>query len=247
MEEISISARMIQENILGLKQVRSDWRAILKSCGMSEQGLALPTKRYPIGDAVKLHQAALKLLDDETLGLLEKPTPRGYFRLMVLALVHTRSLDAAVVRLVEFTNVFENTFQYSVETKGSNTILRLLPLDDSGADRVFITGWLMTIAHRLFSWLVNERIVPREVNFDFSVPDYHREFYYGFYGSTINYDQHVASLVYRSSDLDFPIVQTEASVESYIARFPVDFLIPVEMGGDLSREVRLLVMDNLKT
>jgi AraC-like DNA-binding protein len=247
MEEITIDAQMIRENIAGLQKFTSEWPAILGECGISDAGLACPGKRYPIGNAVTLHQTALRILNDETLGLLEKRTPRGFFRLLVLNMIHTRSLEASIVRLAEFMNLFENTFLYSVVKRGNSTVLQLSPTGDTAADRAFITGWLMTIAHRLFSWLVNERIVPRQVNFDFSVPEYHREYYYAFYGAAVNYDQEFASIVYRTSDLDLPIVQTEASVEKYIARFPVDFLIPVEMGGDSSREVRMLVMEYLKS
>lgn len=246
MNGVTISRQIVRENLAGLKRVHSDWRSVLQKSGIREEELNGPGGRLPIDRVMKLHRMTLNFLDDETLGLLERRTPRGFLRQVALSTVHTRTLDRALVRLVEMINLLENTFYYVLEKQNSQTTLYIRPIKNGNQNNDFIVGWLMSIVHRLLGWLANERIVPKGISFNFPTPHYHQEYYYAFYGSPIHYDASEACMIFRSCDLELAIVQNEASVERYIRRYPFDLLIPVEMGGPMSREVRTLVVDWLK-
>lgn len=247
MQNITVSGQMVRANIAGLQRSGCDWRELLASSGIREEELDDPACRIPIDRAVKLHRLALDALDDETLGLLNRRTPRGLLRQIALSAVHARSLDRALVRLVEITNLLENTFRYTVEPNGNHTVLRIDRIEESRPGDGFIVGWLLLIIHRFVGWLANDRIVPSEINFDFPAPPYHREYYYAYYGAPVRWETGEASILFRNSDLGLPIVQNESSVEGFIRRYPVDLFIPVEIGGSLSRKIRATVLDVLNT
>ena len=246
MNEISIHGQLVRELCAGLSKEYPDWREVLQECGIREQDLADPDRRFPIDKVVQLHRLTLKLLDDESLGQITRPLPRGFLRQIMLGVVHARTLDRALTRMVEMLNIFGSVFQYSLEDKGNQVTLNLAHADERNKVSEFTVYYLLSILHRSLGWLANQRVAPKEITVDFSPPPYHTEAYYVFYGAPVHYDCEQISMVFHARDLKLQIVQTEASVERYINRYPIDLFVPVEIGGRLSREVRELVVECLE-
>lgn len=220
-----------------------DLDSLLHNCDLTNEMLKQPGARIPIEKLVKLTNLCTTATNDEIVGLLHKPIPIGFFRMMALSALHTRTLGQAMQRSAEFTNLFENSFQQSFVTKDkrAEVIWSRIPghkiLDNYAIDNTIAT------LHRFMGWLCNERIILNQVKVDFPPPDYAGEYQYLYYGAPVLFNQKYNSISFDRGYLDHRIVQSEASLESYIRRAPLDIYLPLSVGGKFTQTVRKLIKD----
>jgi len=178
------------------------------------------------------------IMNDELYGQLYKPTRLGNFSFMALSIVHAKTLREVLKRIVDFYNLFENSFSYHFEEKGNLAEFSLKHLPGQSIADDYAINSVLTIIHRFCCWLINERILLNQVKLDFSPPCYRDEYRYIFYGAPVLFNQEQISISFASGYLDYLIVQNEASVNNYLRRAPLDIYLPIDAAGRLTISVR---------
>jgi len=244
-DQITIDAGLMMHMLSGACRAGLDVTKLLQACGINPEHMNKPHARIPAASAVKLLHGTGYLMNDELVGLLAAPIPRGYFRQSVLCTVHQKNLGKALGRNLEFNNIFFNSLTCHLTIRGKVAEFSIKrDAKHTLADNVVIES-VMAVFHRLAGWLCNELLIIDKVALDYSPPSYHKEYQYLFYGTPVNYNQKVNRLTFNAHYLDLPIVQNEASAESYIRRAPLDIFLPQHVRGDMSRAIRQELKEKL--
>ena len=236
----SVSARMVDHALAGARRAGVSEGELLDACDIPRDTLQKPGARIPLENTAKLFSLCFRTLNDENLGLLHRPNRVGFFRIMALSVLNTRTLGRAMQRSTEIYNLFDSGLRCRLTTRGNQAMLLVERkpgheiLDDYGID------FTVMVLHRFFGWLCNDRIVLDRVTFDFPPPDYRDEYKYIYYGAPVLCNQEHNGIQFDSSYLDHRIVQDEESVEIYIRRAPLDVFLPLDAGGIVTQTVRKL-------
>ncbi|BFM17118.1 AraC family transcriptional regulator [Maricurvus nonylphenolicus] len=210
---------------------------LFERCNVNPETLKQPHYRIPVATAVELLQRCGFQMQDEFLGLLAAPIPPGYFRQSVLSTVHQPTLGLALARYLEFSNIFFNSLRFELKRKKQIVeIICTRDINNKIKDDIAIECSI-AVFHRLTGWLCNELIILNNVELDFSVPTYYKEYHYLFYGAPIQFNSNLNRITFDAHYLDLPIVQTEASAEIFIRRAPLDIFLPQDVQGEMSREI----------
>ena len=218
-----------------------DLQRLLRKSDIDERLFMQPEARVPLEKFIMLTRYTSGTMKDELHGLLQFPHRLGHFRSMALSAIHGGTLGEAIQRCVEFSNLFENSFVYELHKKDQYAQYSITRIEGHKIQNSFAVESILTVMHRFAGWLVNERIIPDQVGFDFSMPPHAKEYQHVFYGAPILYKQDFSSFRFPISYLDRSIVQTEANLNSYIRRAPMDLYLPLNAAGELTLNIRSLV------
>ena len=244
---LTIDAQMINCSLEGARQANLDLKRLLHKCQIDEADLLTPGKRLPVDKVVRLQNYCTGLLSDEAAGLLSKPTAIGCLRYMALSVVHTRNLGRALERLAEFYDLFNNTFRIKIEHNQQSSRLVVERISEQSALNDYAVDNFLSIQHRFLGWLCDERIIPTEVAMDFPPPVYEREYRHIYYGAPVSFNQPQISLSFPRKLLGLPIVQTEASVEGFLRRAPLDIYLQIDARGHHSVVVRKQLLEGFES
>lgn len=242
---ISISAKLVDHSLNGARAAGMDIQRLLRKCGIDAQDFQRPKARIAVEKVVMLARYCNGAMEDELNGLLEYPVRLGNFRMMALTVVHADCLGAALERLVQYHNLFHNSFLYQLETDHERVSLRLERIPGHRVQDPFAVDWLLSISLRFLGWLVNRRLPLDAVSLDFSAPEYADEYRYIFHGAPVQFDSDRLQVEFSRNCLEFPVAQTEASVESYCRRAPMDIYLPLDVGGRSTVETEILLKEAL--
>ena len=235
---ITISATMMRHALSGAERAEVDLPRLLKKCRIDQSLFFSETGRLPLEKVVTLLRHCNGAMKDEANGLFHRPLRIGWFRTMALSVVHCRTLGQALERILEFTNLFENSFHYSLTADRKQVVVTLHRIPEHQLSDNYAINSMLTVLHRFCGWLCNDRILLNQITLDFPSPDYLHEFKYMFYGAPVLFNQEQNAITFDRQYLDHPIVQTEASVENYVRRAPMDIFLPLDAGGPWTKEVR---------
>lgn len=235
---LTISAQLINHALEGARYHRIDLPRLLRKCDITEQQLQDTDERLPLEKVVKLLRHCNGVMSDEMNGLLQVAMPVGSFRMMALAAVHAKNLGEALQRCIDFYNLFSNSVRYELIIKQRQTELVLTRIPNQIIRDDYAINCILAVIHRFIGWLGNDRIILNQVKLDFPVPGYFREYHYMFYGAPVLFKQSRISINFDRHYLEHPVVQTEASVDSYIRRAPMDLYLPLNAGGEWTMLVR---------
>lgn len=240
----SLSSLIVSQVIEGVRQGDYNLEGLLDQCQITEKELSDRNQRIEIDKVVKLYKLCYQATQDESLCQFERRTELGTTRMMALSLLNTRTLGKAMQRMTEFNNLFHNSLRYSMSTSQGHTTFTVerIPGHKILTNHMVESG--LTANHRFLGWLCNDRIILNQVTLDFPPPEYKDEYRYFYYGAPVLFNQSVTSMRFDSSYLDHRIVQSEASVESFIRRSPLDIHLPMNAGGALTRSIRLLTKES---
>ncbi|RLQ20571.1 helix-turn-helix domain-containing protein [Seongchinamella sediminis] len=240
---ITVAASMINHALAGARKAGLDVSRMLRAAGITEDIMQDKNARLPVENAVTLLNICIGSLRDESHGLLERPIKLGHFRLLALSVLPTRTLGQAMRRMTEINNLFDNSLSNSLTVTPQYVEFALGRIPGHTILDNYAIDSIMTVFHRFFGWLGNDRIILDQVTLDFAAPDYRDEYRYLYYGAPVLFNQAYCGFRFDPGYLDQPILQNESSIESYIRRAPLDLFLPMDAGGALTRNVRRLARD----
>ena len=244
-ENITVTSQVLKPLLVGALGSGLDIERLLKKCDINPHNLERSTVRIPARKIAKLVNYCCGLMKDETFGLLEKPIPIGYFRLVSLSMTHAETLHHALLRYIEFQNLQNNSFHYNLKSDDSLAELTIERIPGHHtADDIAVDVILISI-HRFLAWLGNIEMIPRRVIVDYSLPTYLSELGFMYHGAPVLFDQGRVRLCFDHQDLECPVVQNEDSVESYFRRAPLDMFLPLDELGEVSQLVKIQLQGNL--
>ena len=176
----------------------------------------------------KLYQQVLSVLQDESFGLQPgKGVTPGAFRMLCYCIIHCETLGKAIRRACEFLQIFHEVpyhidlqvtdSQASVSYSSSLVLAADNPIE--AGDAYGLSAW-----HRFFAWMIGQTISLEEVHFSGNSPNKLLK-YQRLFNSKIFFEKPKNSLVFDSGYLNYPVIQTEASLKELLRTAPYQLMV----------------------
>ncbi|MFW1678143.1 AraC family transcriptional regulator [Pontibacter sp. JAM-7] len=221
---------------------------------LAEAGLDLATlerkQRLPAAQFGDLYQRVMYLAQDEFFGMLSGgKVPLGTFRMMCHAILHCATLEKAIYRASAFHDICRGVqVKPKLVRQGRYAHLSFAavevaeqPLQEllSKAAPVTIRNSL-AMWHSFICWLVDYPVSLKAVYFSFDRP-HDSEEYGVLFQASIHFAQHDNALVFPARFLDLPLVQTEASLRTFLKTAPYPLFARVAQDSSLQSRVTALL------
>ncbi|MRI33870.1 hypothetical protein EOPP23_12820 [Endozoicomonas sp. OPT23] len=245
MRTITISSAYVRQTLEGARKQGYDLERLLRDCGIAPQVLAGDRSRVEASKYFSLLKKLTSLMNDEAMGLLEKPQRIGTSELLSNGVISCETVGEAYEKSAQYANLFENGFSHRVtldDTYLSHEMSRRLSADT--CNPYIIETTLMTY-HRFHSWLAGDRLPVVEVNLDYSPTDYLDEYRFLFFGVPVRFNQPVNSLVYKAECSGWPVIQNSQTLKGYLSRSPYNLFETRESEQLLSIRIRSLLEEHL--
>ncbi|MBD8505847.1 AraC family transcriptional regulator ligand-binding domain-containing protein [Hoyosella sp. G463] len=193
-------------------------------------------------EASAFTRAVWALTNDELGGLGAAPVPRGTFRLVTLALIHSPDLGHALARMISSLPALPamTPITFSIDTTTGAVTLDLRGHRPDEATQLLIELAFLLI-HRFAAWLIDHPLAPVRVALPYPArDDYAPTFYRALFGVTPTLGAPTAAIVFEPRALHAPIVQTEHTLLEFLRTAPARlFTAPA---GNTPRTTQVLRM-----
>lgn len=201
----------------------------------------------------RVYQRAIKLLNDESLGMVSGgAVATGTFRMMCLCIIHRPCLASVVRRAGEFLDIcltqgvkperFDHKggvcIGFTTVARDSRSINDILASEPPVFVRSSLYLW-----HSLLSWFAGRNLPLQEVVFDFDEPA-NREGWTGLFRCPVTFNGSRSMLCFDPGVLDSPNVQSEQSLSVFLKSAPYRLIVPSYFEQSLTDRVLALFGDD---
>lgn len=211
---------------------------LLEKSGLPLNALSDPSVGLNPTEYTRLMGRLWQLTDDEFMGLAPVSSPYGTFAMMCNAIISCSSLEHALRRAQKFYQLFPDAPSINLLKQGNNTRLELHYAKEFDPHH-FLAESLLVIWHRLSSWLVEQGVPLIAVGCDYAKPA-HAPLYQTIFATRIIFNEPQSYLLIPNKSLTLPIVQTPASLRSFLQHSPADLLARPNPHESTSGKVRQL-------
>lgn len=231
----SVSVELVQEALHAALLRNLDINIVLKVAGLDFEILKSSKARISAENYARLWIGIADLMDDEFFGLDSHGMRRGSFSLMSRAAVGAANLEHALRRALRFLHVTLDDFRGELVVDGD--IARIKIHDDGIMRRLFAYGTFFILVHGLACWLVHRRIVLKDLKFRCPPPrdDSH---YRTRFCDQLWFNAEETSISFLRKDLELKVVESQASVEAFLADAPANLLVKYRNDASTTSKVR---------
>ena len=237
-EKGTIAIAFVREALACIHARGLDADALLHRAGIAPALLHQPHARVTSQHYGALWHGIAQAIDDEFFGMDSHRMKVGSFTLMCHALIHSPTLERALLRAIRFMRVVLDDLHGELVREGSTA--RIVLHDSPHAanpKRAFAYGtWLMML-HGLACWLVGRRIPLERADFRCAEPDFSAEWRVLF-SPELHFDQAVCGIRFASRYLDMPNLQNEARMKAFLREAPANFLVKYRNSDGLTARIR---------
>ena len=180
-----------------------------------------------------LYQRVMYIAQDEYFGMISVgKVPTGTFRMMCLAIIHSRTLGEAISRASDFHEICRGArIKPDLVRGGRYAKISFAALDSNSIEEseAFFssqspaeTTTSLSMWHHFISWLIGERVILKAVYFKFSAKDALAQSRARF-RAEVKYQQHDTAMVFPSRYLEYPVVQNEATLKAFLRLRPINY------------------------
>lgn len=190
---------------------------------------------------------AIELFNDESLGILEQPQPRGYFAINLQAILHLNNLQEVFQRYVGNLNVFQNTLHHEFIVDKSTATYRVTSLHKIGYKTEYLPEFNFYFLYRLLCWIAKTDIPVESINLTKAAPQtslIKNCNSISFNGPT-HFNQPQNSLVFNLDTMRLPTLQGETDSLDFMANTVENILKPRYQNQSLSALVANLLQSQL--
>ncbi|MBD2858905.1 AraC family transcriptional regulator [Spongiibacter sp. KMU-158] len=214
--------------------------ALLNRAGLSEAVLAEEQARVAPQQLASLFQGIWQGLDDELLGLCERPLKVGVFALSAESMVRCHTLGEALQAQLRIYQLIDPGFDIRLERTAHHVHLHFQLRQPQRDTHHLLIELLMLVWHRFPAWLVAERIPLEEIQFSYAPPK-HREEYALLYPGPSRFFQDSNCLTWPLEVLDWPVRRNVEQLGNYFKLVPLPWFRKQTFNESLSDQViRLL-------
>lgn len=170
----------------------------------------------------------------------ERRSAYGNFALLCHALIHLPTLKKALLRGMLFYNRQLGDVHFRLRQRGEDALLSLTWQPDAQDPHHACTEALLTVAHRLSSWLVDQRIPLIEADFSYPAPA-HVEHYHRLFHCPLRFNQPRTQLRFSARYLNYPLMQDEESLRRFLRNAPTNLFMPPVNSQQLTAQIRALL------
>jgi len=249
MKKFTIASVFIQDLIDGATRQGLDCEPILLKHGISKlayDDVKQVPARVPLENFAAVAIEIMRELDDEFLGLTERKQRLGSFNMMCRSCISAKTVKRSLTRTANYWNLFENTYDHSVEIQGSSVLYKLQLNDDKPPLNRYVADSLISSIHRFHCWLAGQFIPLRRVYMDCPEPPHGDEYRSLFYGAPISYDQDFNQIEIDTRYLGLEIVQSPDTLDQYLLGTNLSLLYQPKNYRVISDQVRQWLEKNIR-
>jgi len=220
MEGLTISICFVRALLAPARQNGHDIEALLNQATIPPAVLNSDRSRITATQFSCLSQIISGALNDESFGYHRRPQKPGTFNAMARYVIHAETLGQAILRSVEFHNLFDTGFTTQFVEQDDKAIYRLVP-DENWQASAWVCEQTLMINHRVLCWMCGTRFPLSQINFNYSAPPYRAEYHNMFY-CPIQFEQPYSEMQFETSFLALPIVKSKTDLENYLTRASYD-------------------------
>jgi AraC-like DNA-binding protein len=231
---MTVSVEFVHAILFGLVSKGIDCDAWLLEAGIPPEQLANPAARVTLSQYAALLHVLIFSRDDETLGLMRRPSKVGSFALQARSAIGSPTLDVAIRRVAHTFRLLHDDVELVVVEEGELSGVALNISDPTTRANRFLHQLFLRVYWRLFAWLVGGQLPP--VRFDFAFPrPPHSEDYSRIFPAPWAYDADSSAVWFEHSRLRLPIRRDETALRAFLVDSPANVLVPSRDTGVGSR------------
>lgn len=241
MEKGTISILFVEAVLEGLRDRGFDADELLEQIGLSPSLLSLPHARVSPDTYTMLLRLIAQVLDDEFFGQDSRRMKVGSFAMMCHNVVHCRSLDKALKRVLRFFDLMLDDLRGTLSCSDGMVVLTLKE-NPQRLPRLFAHETYLMFVHRLACWLVNRRIPIQWAAFRYAQPSHAVE-YPLMFSSDLRFDCPNTAIAFDPKYLALPVVRTAQSLKEFLAVAPENLLVQYKDSNSLAAQIQRRLRD----
>lgn len=186
---------------------------LLYECRIPKHLLGVPNARVPLVQLAKLTSRLIHTSGDELLGHGADIVPTGNLALLMHWLVTAQTMGQALERLEHFYQIVDKS--PAVQAQDNQEHIQLVLEPSYNINRYMAENFFFA-THRILSWLSRDIITIKQINFNYSEPDYAQDYRAIYYGAPISFNTKRASISLPRSLLQKPVRQDYASLNALL-------------------------------
>lgn len=239
MSSFTVSSQFVKKMLEGAERKGCDITPLLVQAGISVDILEQQKSRITSEQFGTLARLLILETQDIAMGLLDSPQKLNFFKVLTHYAIRSKNLKELFRAVVEFLNLFDNSFLYEFLEGSSECTFRLSRISGMSVCNSFVIEYILVTIHRLCCWQAGRKIPIKQVTLDYAPPIYQEEYRYLFFGATVVFEQENCSMSLCSELLDSPCVQNADSLQELLKNAPISLLTQTLSGNDMLSKVRI--------
>lgn len=246
MRDFSIDTQWLAMVLEGAEKQGLDYTTMLLRHGISGLSVKQQSSRVPLDAFAAFAMDSMLALEDEYLGLGEKPQALGSFALMTRAAISARTLGRSLKRCAKFWNLFDNSYEHRVTISDDVCEYSLHRKDTYQAMNIYLVSAILSSVHRFHCWIGGQFLALDQVMLDHHRPDIYKEYDPLYYGAPIRFDNDYAGIRFGMRYFDTAITQTPETLDEYLKGNNLSLLYQPKNYRVISDQVRQWLERNIK-
>lgn len=215
---------------------------LLSQVGIDKTLLHDPATRITGEQYVSLVLSLMRLTGDELLLAGNRHrSPYGTFAMACHAIIHEPDLRAALLRSFQFYNRLLGDMQLRLHVQGDQVTLMLHLSDDDSTDPLHATTeTVLTLLHRVASWLIAQRIPLIEACFTYDTPA-HVDEYRALFHCPLKFNQPRNAIIFNARLLSHPLMQDKRSLSMMLRHAPANLFFIASSKHYLTTQIRAML------
>lgn len=246
MKEITIDSafpRMLQESA---QRQGLECEPLLLRNGISRLSLSKPGTRVRLEAFAAFAIEIMRELDDEFLGLANRPQPLGSFNMQCRSCISARDIRRSMKRCANYWTLFKNTYEHRIEENDETMAYVLSPIAGQASLNNYLVETILSSVHRFHCWLGGQFIPLNLVALSHAEPDYSDQYRALFYGAPVTYNNAESRIEFDKRHAKLEIVQTPEALDEYLTGTNLSLLYQPKNYRVISDQVRQWLERNIK-
>lgn len=219
MEITTIPIRYIHSLLGAAKHRGVDGEQLLRRADISQELLVNSKARVAAAQYAQFSHLMSEALQDEYLGFMNTPCKPGTFEMMCYACINCPNLEKFLERGIKFYSLMTDSVHLAVHTEDDQARYVLNTEHGTYDPENFLPFIMLSIVHRLSSWLIDQPLILQSVSFSHPRPDPANEYNFLF-KAPVKFDQTANSLNFSRNYLTMANKQNEQTLEAFLKSPP---------------------------
>lgn len=246
MEITTVPVHYLKAVLASAQRNGCDTQALLHATGIAPELLESPKARIPAEKFTLFVTAVRTELNDEHLGFMERPSRPGTFAMMSYACIHCPTLGQYLDRSMRFYHTLIGNYEMHLSVEDDLACLKFSPQNELVDPSNFTPQTFMSLAHRIFCWLIGQNLNLQSVSLTHPRPE-HAHDYNMLFRAPIQFDQSFNALYFSASYLNAPNVQDEGSLEKLLELPSLQLMSLPDYQNSLADKIRVMIKKDVET
>ena len=238
MDSSTIPSPFVVKMLEGARDQGYNLDRILADCGIAPSVLEEKRSRITFRQLSDLSLALMELMDDESYGLLDRPSRCGSFKHACYSALNGSTVERAMGLLAEFSNLMDLGLVFQVVAGRDTRQYRLIRRPGARIRNSYAIEHILLNHHRTLCWMADEPIPVLRVDLDYPAPEYADAYRPMFYNAPVHFGQKYVALTFSESSMTLPVVKNLKQLNQFLQAMPLTLLSQAIAARTLSAQLR---------